>query len=130
MTLTIPLPPSGCSPNTYKHWRVVAKAKKEYREAARLICLSILGREVWRSPIKIHATFDMGPSPTKQLLYRPRDIANAISSLKSAVDGFVDAGLVPDDSHQWVSWGDITLNRNAKAHGGRCGVTIRIEVLE
>lgn len=36
-------------------------------------------------------------------LYRPEDAGNAIYSLKAAIDGIIDAGLVVDDGYQHVA---------------------------
>jgi hypothetical protein len=63
--------------------------------------------------------------------YRPRDTANAIGSLKACIDGFVDAGLVPDDSHKWISWGTVDIYRDKKTvekmGGGKPRVEITLE---
>lgn len=130
MNLTLPLPGRGCSPNHHGHWRTRATATKAHREAAKLACLAALPAD-WRPvPVRIHAEFFMGPSAGRGRVYRPLDVANAIGSLKAAVDGLVDAGLTPSDSHQWVTWGEVKLRRRKADHGGRCEVVVTLERLD
>jgi hypothetical protein len=76
--------------------------------------------------VRISAEFYCGPNLGRAKLYRPLDTANAIGSLKACVDGLVDAGLTPSDSHQWISWGDVRLLRRKAEHGGRCCVVVTI----
>jgi hypothetical protein len=56
--------------------------------------------------------------------YRPRDIENAIGALKPAIDGMVDAGVIPDDSHMWLEWGRFRLSR--VKNGDAAGVYITV----
>ncbi len=139
LTIHLPLPPKGCSPNEHSHWRIRAKATKEYREAAFMAGFGIHQTPEWEPirPVRLLATFDMGPSTfggplgfTRTHLYRPLDAANAIGSLKAAIDGLVDAGMTPSDSHEWVHWENPILNRKKKDHGGRCGVVLTITQVE
>jgi hypothetical protein len=122
-TIDLPLPLVGASPNSHAHWRVRAKATKQMREHARLLGLPHKQKEP--RPLRISATFYMGKTLDRR--YRPLDTANAIGALKPYVDGLVDAGIVPDDSHRWISWGKVTLLRNLKEHQGRSGVTLTLE---
>lgn len=41
--------------------------------------------------------------------YMPKDIGNAAGSLKSAVDGLADAGVIPCDTARWLQWGRFNL---------------------
>lgn len=77
-------------------------------------------------PIKVHAHFWCAPVKGDKR-YRPLDKGNAIGSLKAAIDGIVDAGVVPSDSHEWLSFGDIELYRTKDKHGGETGLTLVIE---
>lgn len=119
--LQIPLPLKGCSQNFHGHWRTRAAHTKEAREAARLLAHGIKSEQ----PIQISMVFHCGPSLDNRH-YRPLDIANAIAAMKPMVDGFVDAGLVPSDSHRWVSWGTVVLNRTKQTHLGRAYVEVTI----
>lgn len=60
--------------------------------------------------------------------YIPNDIGNAWASLKAAIDGLVDAKVIPDDSHKWLTYGECKLFRTAKEHGGKSCVRLLIEV--
>jgi hypothetical protein len=84
----------------------------------------------YNSPVIISATFYAHRGAVPDGKYRPNDKANAIHSLKAPVDGFVDAGLIPDDSHLWVSWGEIELLRNKKVSSGRPRVMVTIQSVD
>ncbi len=92
ITITLPLPNACLSPNSRKHWRAKAKAKKLARVAA---CTKAnwlrMGEEMYWD----HAT--------EQTTYyhkqnRRRDGDNHLSMLKAYFDGIVDAGILSDDS--------------------------------
>ena len=94
VTITLPLPPKSLSPNWRGHWRVKAKAVKDYR------FLSAYRTEVALYP----ARRPLWPAATLQATFyhaqkRRRDPDNLNASLKSAQDGLVDAGLLVDDEH-------------------------------
>jgi len=100
--ITLPLPPRECHPNTSGiHWARKAKAKKSQRETAWAIAFHVRGN--FEQPI-IAATF-YGKTSHK------KDRDNSIASLKSAIDGLVDAGLFADDS--LVRWGEIEFDKDA-----------------
>ncbi len=122
----IPLPPKNCAQNSHVYFRTKAKADKEYRLAANLLCRAALPKEWVQAPVRISATFYCGPTPFEKGLYRPQDIGNGIGALKPAVDGFVDAKLVPDDNYKWVKWGDVEILRTFAEHKGKAGVVITI----
>jgi hypothetical protein len=114
---------------------VKAKARRSYREAAQEAAKGIHLLDEWQPirPVKILAEFYCGPGTIGKLLgivqkglYRPNDADNAIGSLKSFIDGLVDAGMVPDDSHKWISWENPRLYRTEKEHQGRCEVVLTI----
>jgi hypothetical protein len=48
--------------------------------------------------------------------YRPRDVQNALSSLKAAFDALQDAGIVPSDAEKWLALGEIELLTRATDH--------------
>jgi hypothetical protein len=41
--------------------------------------------------------------------YLPLDIANAQAATKAAIDGFIDAGIAPNDTKRWLTWGQFDL---------------------
>jgi len=46
---------------------------------------------------------------------RRRDRDNLVATLKPCIDGLVDAGIVPDDSPEYVTWGPPEIAKpNAK----------------
>lgn len=75
-------------------------------------------------PALVSAVFYQGA--TKDRRYRPLDVGNAITSLKHAIDGLVDAGLLPNDGHKWLNWGSVALFRGAKQHQGRAEVVLTL----
>jgi crossover junction endodeoxyribonuclease RusA len=95
ITITLPLPDKCLSPNARVHWAKKAKVVKSYREVAQWAAF----KKMNPSPVKWqNATY-------KALFYFPdarrRDADNAIASIKSALDGVADAGLVVNDSGLW-----------------------------
>jgi len=95
ITIILPLPDPVLSPNARVHWAKKAKAAKSYREVAQ-----------WAAFKKMHpAPAKWEKSSYKARFYFPtarrRDADNAIASLKSALDGVADAGLVVNDSGLW-----------------------------
>lgn len=131
--IRVPLPLRYVSPNFHGHWRYRARATKETREIARIAAMGdavglIRSQKENPGPIRISVVMNMARRGNDSY-YRPLDAANAIGSLKATMDGLVDAGVVPSDSHEWVIWGDVVLNRTAKAHGGKCGVVLTVEAI-
>jgi len=139
--IEIPLPPQGVQQNQRRHWRETAAAIRGYRLMCRGAAANAGKVPV---PVKIHAEFFMGRSAQektwaqarrarglkpKPIVYRPLDTMNAIAALKAAIDGIVDAGVLPGDSHKQVQWGDVNLYRTAKEHKGRSCVVLRLEPL-
>lgn len=146
IVIELALPPAGSSQNgSHGHWSSKSKPRKEYRRDA-----SVLGQKAKPAdhvpfPVRVHHVWYMGPSPlegalkglkglprpkAKPVHYRPKDVQNAITALKGAIDGFVDAGIVPDDNASWVQWGDCKLLRKPEEHGGRSCVLITLEEID
>lgn len=99
ITIVLPLPDKCLSPNARVHWAKKAKVTKHYRQDA-YDCVAI---EFWKlgikdKPLWVKASY-------KVSFYfkdaRRRDADNAIASLKSALDGVADAGLIINDSGLW-----------------------------
>lgn len=93
ITVVLPLPPGGLSPNSRPHWGKKARAVKQYRTDAGLACRAAMNAQGveggWVAasvlPVFYHAS------------RRRRDADNHGAALKAAYDGLVDAGLLVDD---------------------------------
>lgn len=129
--IEIPLPPEGCGPNTYRHWTKKSAAARTYREEAHLLARAAHSGPPFDEPVIVSCEWFMGKTAAQKLgadrRYRPLDTANAIASLKAAIDGIVDAGVLTGDSHKHLSWGRTILHRAAKEHGGRACVVLTFE---
>ena len=98
ITITLPLPGKHLSPNARVHWAVKAKAVKSFRLCASLATMAAIHQmspplKRWQKA-KYTARFYFKDA-------RRRDADNAIASIKSALDGVADAGLVVNDSGLW-----------------------------
>lgn len=97
ITITLPLPDKALSPNARVHWAKKAKLTKSYRLCAAFAMIAQIQKgkalKPWKKASYI-ARFYFKDS-------RRRDADNAIASLKSALDGVADAGLVVNDSVLW-----------------------------
>ena len=93
--IVLPLPDKCLSPNARVHWAKKAKVVKAYRERAKWFCSLEVYRlkKPWQKA-KYTARFYFPDN-------RRRDADNAIASIKSALDGVADAGLVVNDSGLW-----------------------------
>jgi len=107
ITFTVPLPPRELSPNTYRHWRTVSAAKKQYRELSEYMNKGRFGK-VPPEHVRLSLTFCIKDAKGK--FYQPRDAANALSSFKAGIDGLVDAGMCPDDSQKHLELGAILID--------------------
>lgn len=80
--------------NEEKHWATKASLRRAWREAGWAYGLKVTRP---RPPSVIEVTL-----PFRQ--HRRRDPHNYVGTVvKSLIDGFVDAGLWPDDTPEWVS---------------------------
>lgn len=129
ITATIPLPPDELSPNVRVHWAARAKATKSHRFSA-FVALSAAKRAAnWHAkrPVEIDIEYRCH---AKAQGYKPRDVQNAISSLKAALDGLADAGIVGSDAAYWLRIGRVSLltrasDKRVKALGPGVTLTIR-----
>lgn len=95
ITIRLTLPPAAVKPNARFHWSKKAKETKAYRRESWGDC-------VWQikspPPRWKKATF-------KAVAYFPTlrfpDPDNFIASLKAALDGIIDAGIVANDKDLW-----------------------------
>ena len=125
--LKLSLPPKGCSPNRRGDPRIHAKDISSYRTEARVIALEAMsGNKPDQKPVRITATFFSHVNLVTRERYRPSDEDNARASLKAALDGIRDSGLIPNDTTEWVSWGEVRIVRNS-IDGSRPRVELRIE---
>ena len=93
------LPPSECSPNYRGHWAKRAKAVKALREAAMLCALN---DSRFARPEYDKAEVSITLVVRDARYYRDPD--NMIASLKPAIDGCVDAGIIKDDSDEHLRY--------------------------
>ena len=94
ITIILPLPDESLSPNARVHWMKKAKAAKLYRWEAQCKIVAKSPRRLMWEKASYKAAFYFKDA-------RRRDADNAIASLKSALDGVADAGLVINDSGLW-----------------------------
>ncbi len=93
------LPPSECSPNFRGHWAKKAKAVKVLREAAMMCALNDSN---FARPKYDKAEVSITLVVRDARYYRDPD--NMVASLKSAIDGCVDAGIIKDDSEKHLRY--------------------------
>lgn len=157
VTIELPLPPNGVQQNHRRHWRRASEAIKSYRQRAAIQALARSVRiGTLPGPVVVHHEWFMGTTlaetarkrankvllelnklradqgrahvPLREpLLYRPLDAGNAVGTLKAAIDGCVDGGLLAGDSHTELQWGACILHRNAKRHQQRSCVVLTFE---
>lgn len=96
MRVEIPmLPPAELNPNYHGHWRVKARAASNLRRAAYLYARNAKGFvALSMNKAEVSITFVIRDRRS----YKDPD--NALASLKPAIDGCVDAGVIPDDSDE------------------------------
>ena len=96
--ISIPIPPRALSPNGRPHFMAKAKAKRTQRDTANMGARAALGRTP--QPRWTHATVQLRWYAKTA---RWPDADNAIGSVKGAIDGLVDAGvLLDDDNLTWL----------------------------
>lgn len=107
LTITIARPPGKLSPNARGHWSKLYRAKKAARDQAKLAALgewSPLEPPRWkRATVRIRWIM-----PT--LAHHP-DADNAIASLKAALDGISDWGIVDNDRGLHPVWEGIEVSK-------------------
>ncbi len=80
--------------NDRDHWAPKARAVKEVRDMVHVLCRS---KKVPKCE-KISVLLTWHPAP----LVRRRDPLNLVATLKAIEDGVVQAGVVPDDTPEYV----------------------------
>lgn len=112
LTINLPWPPVGLSPNARNHWTTTARLKKSYRKACAMAAMEQGARRLLASRLEVHLRF---VPPNR----RARDWDNLLSSMKAGLDGLADV-LQVDDSKWRLSF-DVAQGEV----GGR--VTVQIE---
>lgn len=105
------------SSNQRLHWAPKAKRTAWIRNTFR-------GLSAGHMPIErhVHIVAHIGyPTAAKA------DPANAYPSVKAAVDGCVTAGLLVEDSHEWVTGPDMRRDHTKAPRGTH---TVRLEIIE
>jgi crossover junction endodeoxyribonuclease RusA len=105
MRIEVPmLPPKELSPNARVHWAVKDRARAELHRAVYYCCME--ARHKFNSlPIrkaKLDLTFVFAQK-------RKRDIDNLRASFKAGQDALVNAGLIVDDSSEFLELGAINI---------------------
>lgn len=111
-TCVLPLPSRDVSQNARGHWSKLARATQQARMLAKHRFRSAKPGDWIQQPVRLEVVYRC---PYGSRGYCPRDAQNAIGALKAAIDGMVDAGVVPDDSAKWVTWGEFQLTREGPA---------------
>jgi len=93
----LPLPGPGCNPNnSHCHWSVKLNSVRDQREASHMLAAYELKRKGYARPMwklaTVEATFH---KPGKKAKYA--DGTNLNASLKAAIDGLQDAGVIEND---------------------------------
>ena len=100
MRIEIPmLPPNECNPNWRGHWSQRYKASKSFRDAAH-ICYLAGSQRVAEPFLKAECSITLF-IPSRRYI---RDPDNAIASLKPAIDGCIDAGVIQGDDDEHLSY--------------------------
>lgn len=102
--------------NDRMHWAVKAKLVKQVRDDVHLLCRS---KRVPKCE-RISVLLTWHPAP----LVRRRDPLNLVATLKAVEDGVVQAGVVPDDTPEYVL-SIMPVIAEAKPPSGQLWVTIQ-----
>lgn len=125
VTVTLPPIPKQLRAQNRSHWKAKTDHLKRYRSDVCKAFKAAMGNMRFeRATLSMTLYVDL----TKMRLsngYAPRDIGNLIAAFKSGQDGIVDAGLIPDDSAKYLSYGEIKILRGKDA-GGRCELVVTV----
>lgn len=90
------------SANNRHHWQVVRRKKAAVRVLAKAAAMGTERFQVARLDVQVHY-----PTNTQA---DPHNVASTV--LKAAIDGVVDAGVLPDDSSKHLT--AVTISRGPK----------------
>ena len=118
LELTIPAPCDWLNSNQRLHRMVKARRVASWRKAAQEAAEAHPGWVPFEVPVRIVVT-----------VHKTRagrwDAGNLYPTAKAIVDGLVDAGVIPDDSNEWVTGPDM---RAGEKRAEPC-VVVRVEVI-
>jgi hypothetical protein len=100
-SLTFSLPGHPANDNVRRRWHWSKRNEEDdlWKEDARRVCIDAINRQRLVVPWpRVHVTYQF-VKPTKQRM----DTDNAGGATKPILDGIVMAGLIPDDSGEYVS---------------------------
>jgi hypothetical protein len=133
LTVELPLPPYGCSPNAHAHHFKRHRAVNSYRKACSVAFASARNKAGWKmaEQVVVHVSYRAARVYCKRdFTYHPKDEDNARAALKGAFDAMVDTNIVSSDAHGKVRWGRFTMVtalRDLQRLGLTHGVTLTIE---
>ncbi len=116
-TLILPLPPKALSPNARRHFYERAEAVRDYR-----LLTNLTARNV-RTGGKIMGQYSFLRAPilvdviATYRFKRRRDEDNLRASLKPCWDGLVDAGLILDDTPEYINVNSVSIRVDPKHRG-------------
>jgi len=98
-TLTVPAPCEFINLNSRMHWAQKAKLTKAWR---RCTWLSATADNLPTNLQRVHITAHIIKRTSRQY-----DAHNLLPTLKAAIDGLVDHGLIPDDTNKHLIGPDL-----------------------
>lgn len=107
-TVTIPAPAPWLNANQRKDLRRQTPDRRAWRDAGLIHAMRVGLPKLQRAHIVAVLRFPLS---------RNRDVHNYYPTLKAVVDGLVDYGLVPDDSHQFLVGPDLRYGPPCKGLG-------------
>jgi crossover junction endodeoxyribonuclease RusA len=121
-TVELPLPPRALSPNARVHWSVRARETKAYRYVCGLIARAAKPKEWDACAVAFQVEYRCSRGCDG---YMALDVANAMAAIKPLPDGFVDAGIAPNDSKKWLQWDQFNLVTRKHPKGDGVTVIVR-----
>lgn len=107
-----------------RHWAARNDDVQAVRQAAKLACKSKLNRGDLTPGEPVEVTLIWYVTTNHR-----RDIDNPVATLKPICDGLVDAGLVPDDTPEWIYKRPVRIIRRKGAPGVELRIETRDEVV-
>lgn len=105
--------------NQRLHWREKARRAANLRALAGVRCGH--GKAVFLD--RVHCTVEVSWPDARR-----RDAHNLMPTIKHCVDGYVDSGLLQDDSDRYLVGPDLRVTDRRCAKGLACSLTFLFEV--